>query len=279
MKKHSYLILATCSIFALSTLFISCGKNKRETYKQTSEDNALAEGTFSDIFNQVDDACKSNNHAFKMASMYDSPCATLSISDTISFPRILTIDYGSTNCLCGDGKYRRGKILANLSGRYRDSLTVITITFSDFFVNDNQVQGTKTVTNLGHVGTTNGTHNLLFSIKVQNASITTPTGIIAWESVREREWIEGENTPWPTLGDDVYLITGSANGTNRNGKSYTATITTPIRIEFDCKWIVSGIVEIQPEGLDIRTLDFGTGDCDNKATLKVKNKTYEITLH
>lgn len=93
-------------------------------------------------------------------------CATITF-DTAASPKTLTIDFGTTDCLCGDGNYRRGKILVSWTGPYRDSGSVRTITFDQYFVNYNQLQGTKTVTNNG----TNGSGHPTFTVTV-NGSVT-----------------------------------------------------------------------------------------------------------
>ena len=48
-----------------------------------------------------------------------------------------------------DGKNRRGIINVSYTGSYRATGSVHTITFTDYFVNDNQLLGVKTVTNTG----------------------------------------------------------------------------------------------------------------------------------
>ena len=136
------------------------------------------------------------------------------------------------------------------------------------------IQGTKTVTNTG----VDGNGSIIFNVQVTNASVTTDEGVISWNSTRTRKWILGQNTTWPIWSDDVYLISGSASGTNAKGNSFDVVITNDLRIELNCRWIVSGTLEITPEDGDTRTLDYGSGNCDDQATLTIKNKTYDITL-
>ncbi|MFC1733998.1 hypothetical protein ACFL6I_27155, partial [candidate division KSB1 bacterium] len=204
-------------------------------------------------------------------------CATITITpfDTISWPKILIIDFGINNCLCNDGKYRRGKIVCTITGRYRDSLTVITDSLDNFYLNNYHIQGVKIVTNRGH----NSNGYLNYSVEVYNARIFTLTGVIQWNSSRTREWVYGEYTPWPNIWDDVYLITGSASGNNRFGNSFSIDIQSPLRVEIGCKWIVSGTLQINPIGNTFGVIDYGPGNCDDQAIITVNGKNYPFTLN
>jgi hypothetical protein len=285
MKKIIY-VSTIIILIASSILYVSCKKNNEDKDQNAAIDNATAENAFNDVFNQVDNAAKqtSGTGAEKVMQIDSVGCGTITISsinDTV-WPKTLIIDFGSTYCLCNDGRYRKGIINAVLTGRYRDSTTVITITLDQYYVNNYHIEGTKVITNLGHIGTTNGTSNLMYSISVTNGLITNPSGNqTTWNSTRNREWIEGESTLWPNWTDDVYLITGSADGIDQNGNNYNVTIGTPLRVALDCKWIESGTLDITPQGLSTRTVDFsvGGGGCDDQASVTINGVTYNFTMH
>ena len=129
---------------------------------------------------------------------------------------------------------------------------------------------------------------------VSGGKLTYPNGDVAtWQSTRTRKWVEGANTSFSfnpqdsacflNLGcllDDVYEITGSASGVATNGKKYDVTITTALRVQF-CGYIpevTEGVIEIQPDGLLLRTVDFGDKTCDNEGTVTIKKKTYTFKL-
>ena len=161
----------------------------------------------------------------------------------------------------------------SFTGAYRDSATIITHTFDKYFVDDYQVTGLKTVTNNGH----NANGHLSFTVDV-DAVVYKPNGdSITWKSNRVNEWIEGENTYlwW----DDVYLISGDAEGVSASGISYILEITTPLRKEIGYKHIVSGVLEITPNGKFTRIIDYGDGTRDNKATVTINGATFNILLN
>lgn len=267
-------------VATVGMLFTSCRRDKDEKDTDTSSasDNALAEGTYNDVNNIADEAANGNLTSYLAPASAEnksilSTCATIT-HDTSVTPRVLTIDFGATNCLCNDGRNRRGIITVTYSGHYRDSASTHTISFTSYYVNDNQVLGTKTVTNNGH----NSAGHLSYTVNVNGQIIkASGGGTINWTSTRTREWIVGESTlPW---NDDVYLISGSANGTNAAGNSYTMAITSPLRKEIGCRHIVSGQLTLTPSGKPTRYVDFGTGACDNNATVTINGNIYNINLY
>lgn len=266
------------AFFSAAILVTSCKKSQDTPNGDTtiSQDEAFAESTFDNVTSIADEAYDLGTNNLKSGSddrVFLGPCATVTL-DTTSMPYVLTIDFGEENCLCNDGRYRRGKILVSFTGRYRHPGTVITTGFDNYFVNDNQVDGTKVLTNMG----TNDSGHPYFTISVTGVIYKAlDGGTVSWNSERVREWIEGYETgnKW----DDVYLITGYANGIRPNGNTWETEIINDLRVELNCKYIVSGTVEIRPEGLSARLLDFGDGECDNIATIIIDGVTYTIFLH
>ncbi|MGI4762131.1 MAG: hypothetical protein ACRYF0_15595 [Janthinobacterium lividum] len=189
--------------------------------------------------------------------------------------RTLTLDFGPANCLCADGRYRRGQITAVFSGPYRQAGAVVTINRTNYFVNDNQHLGTRVITNLGSGS---------FDLDVQNASIIFANngGTTAWSSQRRYTRVAGFGTP--TILDDAYSITGALIGTNRRSVTYTATIKSPLIKKFAlgcARHFVAGTVEItnlKTQTLLINYDPSGTAACDNIATVTLNGRTRTIYL-
>ena len=60
---------------------------------------------------------------------------------------------------------------------------------------------------------------------------------------------------------------------------YTMEITDPLKIRMGCRWIKGGIFTITTSSIkEEATLDYGSGDCDNKATLKYGKNEAIITI-
>ncbi len=261
------------AIFAISSIVLlaACHKNAKATAEDNSyaTDYATAEKTFNDVQTVSDQAATvSGTMAYRTTATTGSGCATVShtFNGTDS---VMTIDFGSSDCLCHDGSYRRGQIIVTYSGHYADSGSVHNITFNNFFHNDNQVKGTKTVTNMGH----NSLGQIYFNVNI-NGSIVKANGethTATWNRVRT--WIT-QGTP------NVYQITGSGTLVRPNGKTVGVNITIPLVVASNCRWIEAGtIVHTLPSGLT-RTVNYGnTPACDNEATITLPNGTRQtITL-
>lgn len=268
-------------------LAFQCTKDKqKETLDNdvtTAVDNTMIDNAFDDVQNISDQAAsgtvlyfpsfyENENGKYQVSNLKTS-CASVT-HDGVK--KTIYINFGSTNCMCKDGKNRRGQINVSYTGKYRDSLSVHTISFTNYFVNDNQLLGTKTVTNNGR----NTDGHLNFSIFVNGKMVkSTSLDTIEWVSDRKRIWIKGESTllNWD---DDVYTISGKSSGVNSAGVSYTAVITTPLRRALSCPYpyFDTGVIEITPSGKLKRVIDFGNGTCDASATVTIAGYSFPISL-
>lgn len=259
--------------FGMAALTLAaCKKDETQGPSTTGQsftsalDHSLAESMFDDVLRQSDQAADDNG----LRDHMDGCNATITI-DTVAMPHTMLIDFGPENCTGTDGHERRGSILVSFTGPYRATGTVITITPQDYYLDDHKLEGSKTVTNLGP----GSDGHIKFSISV-DGSVTAPDN--SWtathSSERTRTWVAGANTPTPW--DDEYLITGTGSGINRHGLAYSATITQPLHIKVGCWQPVSGRVDITPEGLPTRHVDYGNGECDGSFTVTVNGITITV---
>lgn len=187
-------------------------------------------------------------------------------SDYPGFPKLITIQF--IDWQVGQGPVKNGFIYIWTDGPMRAIGTTRIITFEDFTVDGNLIEGTKTISNLD---------GLNLSITLEGGKITFTDGtFITREMERNREWILGTDTPF-FIWDDEFLFTGFCYGVNREGVEYSNTITEPLLKRMTCRWIVAGTMEMQV-GENLTILDYGDGECDNLATITVDGETTEITL-
>lgn len=259
-------------------LITGCRKNETGTTPQsaieisTAKDLEENESAGADAENIADQAMELKFSSTETPQSVIASCVTIT-HDSLSNPHVMTIDFGTVNCLCKDGRYRRGQIIVTYTGKYFDAGSSKTITFNNYYRNDNHIEGIRTITNMGF----NTAGNMYWNISAQNMHITHPDGSShSWNSTRTREMIGGYGTV--TIYDDIYLITGSFNGTDKNGTAFIANITSPLRREIMCHFFVSGIIEITKAGKPDRTLDFGSGNCDQFATVTCNGQIKTITL-
>ncbi len=268
MKLKIASITALCFVGLSATIFTAC-QRERDTDTTDGAETALMERNSDDVVAITEQASTGNLSQFKK----ERGCATITI-DSLSTPRTITVDFGAANCLCQDGKNRRGKIIRSFTGKYKDVGSVHSITYNNYFVNDNQIKGYKTVT-----------HNALNAALNENYTVDTKdtlvkaanAGTVTWQSIRNREYVVGYNTSiW---GDDVLHITGSGSGVRANGFTWAMNITQPLVVEMACQYkIVSGEMQIQPQGKALRTVNYGSGTCDNQATMTINNKVFTFNF-
>ena len=272
-------VLGTAALTLGAFIFVvSCNRKDKNT--TTTEDTGytsdqfVADKSFNDVQSIADQASTistGGSLGYKTSEL-TSGCATVTRSTGS-----IIIDFGTTNCLCNDGRYRRGKILVSYTGNYSDSASTHTITFDNFYQNDNKVEGTKTVTNMGH----NSLGQPYFNVTVAG-TITKSTGgtvLTAWSRVRT--WTAGYNTP-TDFTDDVYAITGTGTITRANGTVVTVSISNaaPLIIASGCRWIEAGTLTYTLPSSLTRSINYGsTANCDADAVLTLPSgATYNITL-
>lgn len=270
------------SILAVA-LLVSCKKVQEEVEKDRimAQDNHLAEDNADDISVISDEAYSNNELKSRGGSggsgiMGDSVKITRNNADST-----ITIDFGTGVESKRTGKIRKGKIIVKFTGGYWKTGAVITQSFDNYSVNDNKIEGSRSITN-------NGVSNGIPSWSIQsNLTITKTDGKkITWNSTRTRTMTKGYSTPF-NWSDDEYEISGSANGITSAGDIYTLTIDKPlfIKLSFNggislCKYILDGKITYT-RGASTATLDYGTGgtaSCDNQYTLTYLGKSYLLTF-
>jgi hypothetical protein len=270
------------SIFiCLGVLSLGCGKRRYDN-DASALWNYKIETAFDEITNISDQAITGNMVYYKSGEILfgspgehldamKTPCSVVITLDTTVSPKVLTVDYGSTNCTCNDGKTRRGKIITTFTGAYLSPGTVITHTTDNYYVNDIKYDGVKTVTNMG----LNNNSQPYFDVQINGSATTTTGEIINYTSTRVRTWTAGFMTPL-TYMDDEYDITSTGTATYASGGGYTAQTLTPIHIKVGCPFPVSGQLQITPSSKPVRTIDYGSGSCDYTFTVTVNGVTFTI---
>ena len=263
----------------ISLVLSACGKFRYDK-DQSAEVNRKVESAFDEMTNISDQAITGNMVYYKNGGVIvthpgDKPvqlktaCNVIITIDTTGSVKTVTVDYGSSNCDCNDGKTRRGKIVTAFTGPYHAQGTIITHTPVDYYVNDIKIEGTKTVENMG----LNTTGQPYFNVQIDGVATLTTGETMTYTSTRVRTWTAGFNTLLNRF-DDEYDITGTASGVFSSGGSYAANITAPVHIKVGCGFPVSGTMEITPQSHPVRVLDYGTGTCDATFTVTVNGHTY-----
>jgi hypothetical protein len=278
MKTKVFLMI-TASVLMT---FNSCRKDMlslEQSSVELADNDALGEAVFEDVFNSIDNATIALDDAMKNGDtksvfLITDSCPAISVLHPSSgiWPKIITIDYG-TGCTGLYYNTRSGKIIIEVTGPRREEGSKRIVTFDDYYFNNIKVEGIKMFENLG----LNDNGNFVISETLTDGKLIMPDGkTLEKETEHKREWVAGfmTNNKW----DDECLVTGSAKGKNAEGISYARTITNALHWKRVCAFIVSGIVKIEREGAVPFELNYGNGECDNKAVVSRGEESKEIQL-
>ena len=241
-----------------------------ETNTIASQDYLFAEDILNDLERVVEDAFIPNSN--QDCWFYQVGDLNSSDSDTI----IIDFGDGEPSSCVKYNKLRRGQIVIVYTGQYKDSLSETLVTFNNYYVNNNWIQGKKMIQNNGR--DQNGKVNL----KIIDTINITGEKTISIISNKNRIWNNGYYTD--TYDDDKYSINGSAHGNSSNGQDYTVIISENLLVNISCInenscLTTDGQIEIIPLGYDSRYVDYGDGDCDCNATVTLNDEIFPITIY
>ncbi len=271
LRKLSVLVLAAAGLFMMN----SCNKDEIAT------EDVVAITKSADYINIINafslstvDELTSSDDNLKSATIVDCLNVTIHPNEDGAFwPRNWTLDYGTENCECFVGNNKRGKIYVSVSDWWKNEGSLKKITFEDFYMNDNKMEGVKTTLNTG----LNESGNLTFTKKVTDAKLTYPDETsMTWACEKYSEQIAGGATI--LFADDVWSVTGGGAGVNLDGKKYSMKITTALIYNSGCFYPVSGIMEISTEGEGLKVINYGEGKCDNIVTATVGGVSTTVEL-
>ncbi len=201
-------------------------------------------------------------------------CAAYTVAtDSGSYPKTLTLDFGAGCSGSIDSVFRKGKIIYVFSGPLLTPGTTVSANFDQYFVNGYGLQGSCSITNTSSLA-----NGVSFTLQVTNGIFTFPDLTnFHYSGNKTVQMTAGSNTPF-NFADDVYAITGNSNFSASDGTSMVSTVTTPLVRSFICKYISAGVISFVYNQTINGTIDFGDGTCDNAATLVAGNITKQITL-
>jgi len=267
----------TCISSILIVLFLTgCQKDSTTTTSQPGDKNSSEgsivigdqsfEGLNGLVFGQI------STSGLKSGSLVTCPSITATLN--ASFPVSIAFDWGSGCTGADDGVTRSGKITASVSGMMNLANSVVTFTFTDFVSDGNKISGVHKIT---YMGLNTGNNWPRYKVLTEAKIVFPDNKFINYRAEYVRLQSEGSSTPL-IIADDVWRIEGNSSGTTREGVTWTANYPSAVTKKASCKWFSSGSVLVTPAGEVPRTINFGDGTCDNKATLTIGDKTIDIQL-
>ena len=262
-------------LFALSLVaFSACKREEAALAPQTLnniEDQILSSDLMDDVLEEVE--YTSDIFFGELKTGFDD-CRTVTLEpmDRATWPKTITIDFGTEGCTLREGVVKKGKIIIVQDAPHFGNAWTKVITFDNYYVNGNKIEGTNTT--IFHIRS----GHPIWTSTIVGGQVTTADGIIRTrEAVHTRMQTRGTET-LRDRSDDAFQLTGHAVGTRRDGKAISWVITEPLVISNNCRWIRKGVKVITLEGQSDITVDFGENECDNIATASQDGVSKEITL-
>lgn len=273
MRKKSLLtVLALAAILGIITI-VSCDKATVDSNTTTATDNSLCEEEFFRVVPMVTSLCAGSLTPGVRRVEGGPHYPVITVTDTATnpgWPRTLTINYGPGVVDSSDGRTRSGIVTVSFPNYWHDLGTQATVAYSGYFVN-----------NIAYSATINITHNSDSGFTESiGAGKCTPSGVknpILYNGSVVLTWTQGESSPTVAAANS-YSISGTLSGTDRNQVNYTTSITKSLIKPSSCTYITEGTEIITPAGLTTRTVDYGSGSCDNQANVTIDGNSFAITL-
>ncbi|WP_421762890.1 hypothetical protein [Ekhidna sp.] len=187
--------------------------------------------------------------------------------------KIITIDYGD-GCEIRGGRVVKGKIIIEYNDRKLVPGAFRIVTLEDFFIDEVQIEGVRTLTNISESIDDNPTFNIL----LEGGKLSFPDGTSATRDAdHTKTWIRANNP----LNDEFH-VEGEASGSNREDVRYEVEILEKLVFKRACRanrvFIpVSGIKQIT-FGDNVAVINYGDGDCDNEVTITLNGETFTRTV-
>jgi len=308
MMKNTLFVHGVALAGLLALTMVACKKEKSNTQdpaeqyeittsKLSSESDAEAEvvydGVFDDVMGASDEVGVYGSGIFGREYGLDTAqrCFTVRVDRPNAprpFPVIITVTFPQSGCMGPDGRVRRGQIKTVYTNRLMIPGAESVTTFLNYSVDSVTVGGTYRIKNIVdpvQIMIFPPQYNHKWLVTVVGGRLGYPNGnFVEWNSTKTIEQIEGSHSP--VLRDDVFKITGNADGVGVRGSITTrwlSEIIDPLIRKNICRWIVKGKIRTVRRNLSntspwVAVLDFGDGRCDNVATVTINRVTYAITL-
>lgn len=288
-------------------------KEANDNYQSVQE---IAEKAMEDSQVQAREASTRQNKNFDtypFTAYNQSGCASVTISGASTTPgtvgyisRTITLDFGTQGCIGTDGRTRKGKVIYNYSrpatpgafNPFHSVGTIITTTFDNHYVNNIKLEGT--------------TKHICKSFSFAQNTITKSDSVIVtggkliysdgssqlWACSQKRNlFVQLDNNFNPNLSSATFTLSGTTNGTNRQGIVYNTLIndtnTDRCLWKLSCPQFTTPSIEpsvfdpvvlpVQGKmtlsfGQNTALFDFGSGVCDSQYSLTINGVTTIVSI-
>lgn len=233
----------------LSLLFFSCSKDEPnlaadQALSQTELNTILENDQISGaVDNVLADVYANDNTGAKNAQQ----CYEGAYTDTG-----FTVTFN--NCALNGTDNMNGTVTVVYANQGESA--AFTATYTDFYVGDVKLNGTRTFTIDGN----SNQSSVAFTVE-SNMTATYPDG--------SENTSSGTKTLQITFGDSLETTTIAVSGNwtvGVDGNTYSVEVTQELTGNFACSHLLSGLLKVNKNGLMV-TVDFGDGECDDLADI------------
>jgi hypothetical protein len=275
-------------LVTVATIFFACSKSNDGADPKTDENDnkaiaaaayeAQASALYDDLFDVALQGSQAEGyHSDARLAPQDKvnskigDCWSSSVDDATpnKWPKILTIDFG-TKCTGEDGRIRAGKVILKISNYILLPGSTIDITLDNYSVDSVKIEGTKKITNLSSA------NGFKYSTVVTGGKLTLDSQSFGYTCSKTITQVDGMATPLNT-NDDWYSGTGTATLTFPGGSAVTYTVKEPLVKELKCRWIGKGTADVTLDQVTA-TINYGTGLCDDSATISIGDKVKGVIM-
>ena len=259
------------SFFMVCAILLSCNK-KSDRDLDTSTLVAMEATEALIISTDIFHSClRAGQHAYEnsFSSIVNGGAIW---SDTTSTTDLCSVDFGTAVISGSDSRPRTGKMIISSGSNYLDSLSFATIQLQSFSVSGSTSTGSLLFYSQGR----NTDGNRVFDVLINSGSMfaTNANSRLDWFGKLTFTWTSGESTP-ADQSDDVFSIEGDFQMAGGNSE---VEISQIISYQPDCGSPTSGSMNVIPESISIRKIDFGNGSCDKNAIVLINGSEFEISF-
>lgn len=287
--KVRKVFMGLMAVAGLTTVLFmqSCSKDDKGSVSETdialARDDAYADALYDEVDNLVVAEMAildGNDYATDaLKSTSEIVCYTVTVDhpDTITYPKVVTIDFGEGCSVVfnGDTITRSGQVIITLTNRWFVLDAQQVMTFNNFYLNNAKIEGTRTITNLG----VNNQNRPEISVELENGKVTFADDTYLTRTASHvRAWARQPNPV-----NDTVFITGTASGINTLGENYAREITEPLVLvrcsAFQYRWVVAGgKVDITNSVHGIITIDYNGSGCTGNVVVNKNGSQYNYTF-
>jgi hypothetical protein len=268
------------SLCALTFLLSFCKKKTVDNEVQSVIDNAICEQEFMRIPQVIGAYASQTAGVQKLvagSTLFSASCPLDTLkgdtsgysagaySNTANYP-VIELDYSAGCADLNDGVTRQGMIRAGFSKPYSVTGSVVTVNLIDYKAGELSYSGTLKITK--------GINSV--NVEITDGKCSGSGWMVSWYATRTLTWLSGMGDA--DQSNDVYEISGTSGGVNREGRAFTTTITSGLVKASTCKWIRKGIMEVTPADLKTRIVDYGDGTCNSNASFTVNGNSYTFNM-